>query len=222
MSSFSVERGSGNIGVILHAGDAGEWTGELAEPAQCRSYRASALYVSQTAGGRTGTTVGGVPCGTASRLFIGVYPFRADRRKRRSGSLRPGPAFRNAELSSQQEEASDLAVRTTAGAVDELRQPVRAHARRVDEQMRRRSPFVRTAPPASTRHVQPSGVCFHLAAALPNFASSVVGPYRMLSYLSDTLGQLALRIAAPASREVSNQFANAAGVSRRTLTCQQK
>ena len=91
--------------------------------------------------------------------------------KRQSGSLRPGPAFHNSELSSPQEEASDLAVGTTAGAVDELRQPVRAHALRVGEQMRRRSPFVRTAPPASFRHVQPSDVCFHLAA-LPNFASS--------------------------------------------------
>lgn len=50
-------------------------------------------------------------------------------------------------------------------------------------------PFVRTAPPASTRHVQPSDVCFHLAA-LPNFASSVVGPYRVFSHLSDTWGRL--------------------------------
>lgn len=122
-------------------------------------------------------------------FVIGVYPFRADRRKRQSGSLRPGPAFRKAELSSPQEEASGLAARTVAGAVDELRQPVRAHALRVGEQMRRRSPFVRTVPPASTRHVQPSDVCFHLAA-LPNFASSVVGPYRMFSHLSDTWGRL--------------------------------
>jgi len=123
---------------------------------------------------------------TASRLFIGVYPFRADRRKRQSGFLRPGLAFRNAEFSSPQEEASDLAACIVAGAVDELRPPVRAHARRVGEQMRRRSQLVRTAPPASTRHVQPFGVCFRLA--LPNFCSSVVGPYRMLSHLSDTVG----------------------------------
>jgi hypothetical protein len=94
----------------------------------------------------------GAKAGSTSKagrdLFIGVCPFRAGRRKRQSGSLRPVPAFRNAELSSPQEEASDLTARTTAGAVDELRQPGRAHARRVDEQMRRRSPFVRTAPPA--------------------------------------------------------------------------
>ncbi len=71
---------------------------------------------------------------TGRDLFIGVCPFLVDRRKRESGSLRPVPAFRNAELSSPQEEASDLTAGIAAGADDELRQPVRAHAqtRRAD------------------------------------------------------------------------------------------
>ena len=112
---------------------------------------------------------------TGRDLFIGVCPFLVDRRKRQSGSLRPVPAFRNAELSSPQEEASDLTAGTAAGADDELRQPVRVHAQTRREQMRRRSQFVRTAPPASTRHVQPSDVCFRLAA-LPNFCSFDVDP----------------------------------------------
>lgn len=156
---------------------------------------------------------------TGRDLFIGVYRFLADRRKRQSGSLRPVPAFRNAELSSPQEEASDLTAGTAAGADDELRQPVRAHAQTRREQMRRRSQFVRTAPPASTQHVQPSDVCFHLAA-LPNSCSSVVGPYRMLSHLSDTWGPASIAdIRADIGRGIKFQFINAADVSRRTFPC---
>lgn len=107
-----------------------------------------------------GAKAGSTSSKTDRDRFIGVYPFLADRRKRQSGSLRPVPAFRNTELSSPQGEASDLTVRTAAGEDDELRQPVRAHAQTRREQMRRRSQFVRTAPPASTRHVQPSDVAF--------------------------------------------------------------
>ena len=122
-----------------------------------------------------GAKAGSTSSKTGRDLFIGVYPFLADRRKRQSGFLRPVPAFRNTELSSPQEEASDLTVGTVAGEDDELRQPVCAHAQTRREQMRRRSQFVRTAPPASTRHVQLSDVCFRLAA-LPNFCSFDVGP----------------------------------------------
>lgn len=121
MPFFPAELGSDSVGAILHAGDVGEWTGDLAEPAQCRSCRTSSLFVSQTVGWQTGTKVRSVPYGTARRLFIGVYPFRVDRQKLQSGSLRPGQAYRNAGLSSQQEEASGQAGRTAAGAVDELR-----------------------------------------------------------------------------------------------------
>lgn len=45
MRSFRVELGSDAVAVIVHAGDVGEWTGGLAEPAQF-------AFVSQTAGGR--------------------------------------------------------------------------------------------------------------------------------------------------------------------------
>ncbi len=90
-----------------------------------------------------GAKAGSTSSKTGRDLFIGVYPFLADRRKRQSGSLRPVPAFRNTELSSPQEEASDLIAGTFAGEDDELRQPVRAYAQTRREQMRRRSQFVR-------------------------------------------------------------------------------